>query len=365
MKEMKVDMIDINKIMPSPFQPRETFEKEEIKELAESIKEFGLLQPIVVKPAGNGNYQIIAGERRWRASQFAGLKKIPAIIRDVDEKEQMAESLIENVHRKDLSGIEKGRATYQLFLLYGIEMPPKKLSNTIKSIYDYFSGKGHSRSRDLNSVEKQILEVCNKISKPLLTIRSWLEEISVSTEIQKEELKKPEEERLQDNVIARLSTIEDEELQKKVYKKLRELRDRGELTQETGIKFIAKIKKAPEEVREEMLTPGVKIIEEEAEEKPIKIELTKEEAEELKKKIEEIEKEREEILAKPETQERGRWLKNWQGHVAIGNYLEQISCPICGAGWEKFGWTCHNINIKEAVEIIRKKLEELGGENEK
>lgn len=358
MKEMEVKMIDINKIMPSPFQPRETFEKEEIKELAESIKEFGLLQPIVVKPAGNGNYQIIAGERRWRASQFAGLKKIPAIIKDVDEKQQMAESLIENVHRKDLSGIEKGRATYQLFLLHGIEMPPKELAKKLRMIDDYY--RGH-RMAGLNPAEKRIDTVCKKIAKPYDTIRHWLEEISISQEIQKAELQKPEEERLPDNVLARLSTIEDKELQKKVYQKLIELK----LPQAEASRFITKVKKVPEEVREEMLTPGVKIIEEGEEEKPIKIELTKEEAEELKKKIEEIEKERKEILAKPETQERGRWLKNWQGHVAIGNYLEQIFCPICGASWEKLGWTCHNINIKEAVEIIRKKLEELGGENEK
>lgn len=94
---MEIKMIPVDKIVPNPFQPRETFDKESIRELAESMKEYGLLQPIIVKPLKNGKYQIIAGERRWRAFQFAGLKEIPAIVKDIDTPRQLIESLIENV----------------------------------------------------------------------------------------------------------------------------------------------------------------------------------------------------------------------------------------------------------------------------
>ena len=73
---MEIVQLPVEKISPSPFQPRETFDKEAIEELADSIKEFDLLNPILVKPSGKDTFQIIAGERRWRAAQFAGLKTI-------------------------------------------------------------------------------------------------------------------------------------------------------------------------------------------------------------------------------------------------------------------------------------------------
>ncbi|MCK5408813.1 MAG: ParB/RepB/Spo0J family partition protein [Candidatus Heimdallarchaeota archaeon] len=99
---MEIVQIPIKNIRPSPFQPRETFDKDAIEELAASIKEFDLLNPILVRPTGDESYQIVAGERRWRAAQFAGLDKIYVIVRDIDESRQRVESLIENIHRKDL-----------------------------------------------------------------------------------------------------------------------------------------------------------------------------------------------------------------------------------------------------------------------
>ncbi len=354
-----MELIDIDKISPNPSQPRQYFDRESIEELANSIKQFGLINPIRVRPIGNGNYQIITGERRWRALKLLKWKKIPAIVEEVDEKTQSAKSLIENIHREDLEAFEKGKHIHDLFKLYGIEMSAKELAGILNSIRHYYQ---EHRTRPLNRTEKEIERICKEvIGKPLRTIITWLEAYSASPEIKREEIKKPKEERLPDDIIARLSTIDDEELQKRVYEKLVELK----LPSEEASKFITKIKKAPEEVREEMLTPGLKIIIEEEEVKPVKVELTPEEAEELRKKIEEIEEEAKEILSKPEVKERGKWLRNWENHVRIGNYLENIFCPICGAGWENFGWICHNINIKEAVELSKKKLEELkGGENE-
>lgn len=106
-------LIDINLIEPNRNQPRKQFEEDAIEELADSIKKFGVIQPLIVKEK-NGYYEIIAGERRWRASKKAGLKKIPVIIRDYDENEVLKISLIENLQREDLNPIEEATAYQQL-----------------------------------------------------------------------------------------------------------------------------------------------------------------------------------------------------------------------------------------------------------
>ncbi len=99
--------LKIRDIEPNPDQPRKTFDKEKLESLAASIKEHGLIQPVLVKRASNGMYVIIAGERRWRASKLAGLSEIPCIIGDYSEKEVMELALIENLQREDLDPIEE------------------------------------------------------------------------------------------------------------------------------------------------------------------------------------------------------------------------------------------------------------------
>lgn len=99
--------IKISEIEPNPNQPRKQFNTEKIEALADSIKEHGVIQPIILKKAENGFYQIIAGERRWRAARLAGLKVIPAIIKDYDNKAIMEIALIENLQREDLNPIEE------------------------------------------------------------------------------------------------------------------------------------------------------------------------------------------------------------------------------------------------------------------
>lgn len=109
----KVYKININEIEPNKNQPRKSFEDEKIEELAESIKEHGIIQPIIVVKR-DGFYQIIAGERRWRASKRAGIKEIPAIIREDDDKTNKQISLIENIQRQDLNPIEEAIAIKNL-----------------------------------------------------------------------------------------------------------------------------------------------------------------------------------------------------------------------------------------------------------
>ena len=98
--------IEISQIETNPFQPRTVFEKEALIELADSIKEHGIIQPITVRKLGYGKYQLISGERRFRASQLAGLKKIPAYIRIANDQSMLEMALVENIQRRDLDSIE-------------------------------------------------------------------------------------------------------------------------------------------------------------------------------------------------------------------------------------------------------------------
>ena len=113
--------IPISKLRPSPIQPRRIFEKASITELADSIKSKGLVQPILVRPSklNPGDYEIIAGERRWRAAQVAQLHEIPAVIRSLDDVESLEIAIIENVQRADLSPIEEAAGYKKLMENYG------------------------------------------------------------------------------------------------------------------------------------------------------------------------------------------------------------------------------------------------------
>ena len=101
--------IGVEKIVPNPFQPRTRFNEIELDELADSIRQHGVMQPIVVRQ-NSGGYELIAGERRWRASQRAGLTDLPAIVRDLDDQQVAALALIENIQREQLTAIEQARA---------------------------------------------------------------------------------------------------------------------------------------------------------------------------------------------------------------------------------------------------------------
>ena len=118
--EKDVKKIKITQIEPNKTQPRRDFDEEKIEELAESIKEYGLLQPIVVKLNKNGFYTIIAGERRWRASRLAGLKEIPAVIKDVSEQTEKEITLIENIQRENLNSLEEAAGIKELIDEYGL-----------------------------------------------------------------------------------------------------------------------------------------------------------------------------------------------------------------------------------------------------
>jgi ParB family chromosome partitioning protein len=112
--EARIWQIPIEKLIPSPYQPRTHFAAEKIKELADSIKDRGILQPIVARKLNNGSFEIIAGERRWRAAQVAGFFEVPVQLKVLSNKEALEIAIIENVQREDLSPIEEAEAYHRL-----------------------------------------------------------------------------------------------------------------------------------------------------------------------------------------------------------------------------------------------------------
>ena len=125
----EVVQLYLDDIIPNRFQPREIFDERALKELAVSIREHGVIQPIIVRSVQNGKYEIIAGERRYKASALAGLTKIPAIIRNLDDKESSKVALLENLQRKNLNPIEEAR-TYQKILEID-QMTQEELAKTM------------------------------------------------------------------------------------------------------------------------------------------------------------------------------------------------------------------------------------------
>ena len=109
-----VDELPISSIEPNRYQPRDYFDEEALGSLADSIRQVGVLQPILVRPSGDGTYELIAGERRWRAARRVGLQTIPALVRETDDSTALEHALVENLHRDNLNPLEEAAAYQQL-----------------------------------------------------------------------------------------------------------------------------------------------------------------------------------------------------------------------------------------------------------
>lgn len=144
-----ITKIKISLIEPNKNQPRKTFDKEKIEILSNSIKENGLIQPIIITPSKNGMYKIVAGERRWRASKKAGLKEIPAVVRDYSDEEVAEIALIENLQREDLNPIEEALGYKTLLEEFNLtqELISKRIGKSRSAI---------ANSMRLLSLEEQI-----------------------------------------------------------------------------------------------------------------------------------------------------------------------------------------------------------------
>lgn len=112
--------LPLDQVRPNPFQPRRSFDPEALKELQASIQDHGILQPVVIRKAAGGGYELISGERRWRAARAAGKSTIPAVLRQVGDEEMLELALVENLQRRDLDPIEKARGFHQLIENLGL-----------------------------------------------------------------------------------------------------------------------------------------------------------------------------------------------------------------------------------------------------
>jgi ParB family chromosome partitioning protein len=190
-KGEEVIYLEIERIFPGEQQPRKTFKDNSLKELAASIKEKGVLQPVIVSRVGDGTFRLVTGERRWRASALAGLKKVPALVKNIASKDSLEIALIENIQREDLNPIETAEAFQRLisdFRLTQDELSQKvgkdratianylrllKLPAEIKSlVYDGTLSIGHAKA--LLAVEGKIyqIEAARKIVRKGLSVRA-------------------------------------------------------------------------------------------------------------------------------------------------------------------------------------------------
>lgn len=190
--------IDINDIKPNKDQPRKTFNKDRIRDLADSILENGVIQPLIVRKAANG-YELVAGERRWRASREAGLSKVPCIVRDFDEKQNMIVAIIENMQREDLDAIEEAA---------GLQAMAERFHFTQEQIS---SSLGKSRAYIANSLRLlKLPEVIQQYVKDgkmsaahgrtLINIEDTKKQLQLAERIVKEGLSVRETERLADHI---------------------------------------------------------------------------------------------------------------------------------------------------------------------
>lgn len=193
-KRDEIVMISLDRIKPSDLQPRKKFDEKKLKELAESIKEKGVIEPIIVRIGKNGYYEIVCGERRYKASQMAGLTKIPAIVKNLTDEEAFEISLIENIQREDLSPIEFALAFDKLTKLgYSHEDIARKIGKSrsyvtnilrilklpedIKKLIDEQKiSLGHAKVLCSISEEKTLRQLVDKILKEKISVRE-LEEI--------------------------------------------------------------------------------------------------------------------------------------------------------------------------------------------
>jgi ParB family chromosome partitioning protein len=182
----EIQQIDIGLINPNPYQPRQSFDQERLEELAQSIKDFGLLEPVILRPIGE-SYQIVAGERRVRACQLAGLSKVPAILRDYEDLQMMQVALIENLQRENLNPIEEAEGYQRLMKEFGFtqskvaESVGKKRSSVANTL----------RLLNLGEVERKLVQdgsLSLGHAKVLLSVTSEKRRAQLAQKVVREEL---------------------------------------------------------------------------------------------------------------------------------------------------------------------------------
>jgi ParB family chromosome partitioning protein len=182
--------VDIEILVPSKCQVRKKFDEEELTQLAESIKQSGIIEPLIVSPLPDGKYEIVCGERRWRAAKLVSLSKVPVIIKQLDEQQKHLLSLIENIQRQDLTPVEEATAYKSLMTEFNLTQEQisqlvgkdrSVIANTIrilslpKEVIEYIEdgliSAGHARSLASIKDENFVIDLANKIVNDKLTVR--------------------------------------------------------------------------------------------------------------------------------------------------------------------------------------------------
>ena len=175
-------LLPIYKVEPNPDQPRQDFDEEELQALADSITVHGIIQPLTVREMPNGYYQIIAGERRWRAARMANLSDVPAVIIEADDKKAMELALIENLQRSDLNPIEEAKGYQQLMTEYGMtqEVTAERVGKSRPAV---------ANALRLLSLSPAVLELVEQgrlsagHARALLTVKSAPEQYAVAMKV--------------------------------------------------------------------------------------------------------------------------------------------------------------------------------------
>lgn len=182
--------LKLNEIEPNREQPRKSFDEEALEELANSISTHGVIQPLLVRPLADGGYQLIAGERRWRASRMAGLTEVPVVIREMSDSEAMELALVENLQREDLNPIEEAQGLALLMETYGLtqEQAAKRVGKSRPAVANAMRllalpqdvlamvergdlSAGHARAILPLENDEQITALANEIIKKNLSVR--------------------------------------------------------------------------------------------------------------------------------------------------------------------------------------------------
>ncbi|EOB9287912.1 ParB/RepB/Spo0J family partition protein [Staphylococcus aureus] len=214
-KDEQIKQIDISDIKPNPYQPRKTFDENHLNDLADSIKQYGILQPIVLRKTVQG-YYIVVGERRFRASKIAGLKYVSAIIKDLTDEDMMELAVIENLQREDLNAIEEAESYQRLMTDLKITQQevakrlsksrpyianmlrllhlPKKIADMVK---DWRLTSAHGRTLLAIKDEQQMLRLAKRVVKEKWSVRylenhvNELKNVSSKSETDKVDITKP------------------------------------------------------------------------------------------------------------------------------------------------------------------------------
>ena len=201
----KVKLVDI---VPNKDQPRKRFNESALSELADSISQHGVIQPLLVRPLSGGTYQLVAGERRWRASRMAGLKEVPVVIKDLSDEEASVIAMIENLQREDLNAIEEADGIKYLMTKYGLTQEEvservgksrSAVANSLRllklpeSVSEYVRdgiiSAGHAKALLPLENEDKMISLCNTIIKDNLSVRE-VEKIVKSMLTEKKQKKK-------------------------------------------------------------------------------------------------------------------------------------------------------------------------------